>query len=88
MSDMAPNLSGTKAVDQPRAIHLAELALDLAARTLVRDGSFLCKLFQGSGVDQYIAEVKRRFGRVKVTKPAASRAASSEVYLVARNYRL
>lgn len=88
LSDMAPNISGTKAVDQPRSMYLAELALDLALRTLKRKGDFLCKLFQGAGTDAFIAEARRSFERVKVVKPKASRAGSSEVYLVARNYRL
>lgn len=88
LSDMAPNISGTKAVDQPRSMYLAELAMDLATRTLGRRGGFLCKLFQGEGTDAYIADARTRFERVKVLKPKASRAGSSEVYLVARNYRL
>jgi len=88
MSDLAPNISGTKAVDQPRSMYLAELALDLATRVLRRKGDFVCKLFQGAGTDEYIILVKQSFGRVRVMKPKASRAGSSEVYLVARNYRL
>lgn len=88
MSDMAPNLSGTKAIDQPRAMYLAELALDFAGRVSAGEGDFVCKLFQGEGSDDFIAECRRRYERVKVVKPAASRARSSEVYLVARNYRL
>lgn len=88
LSDMAPNISGNKAVDQPRSMYLAELALDLAQRTLARKGDFLCKLFQGEGTDAFIAGARSQFERVKVVKPKASRAGSSEVYLVARNYRL
>ena len=88
MSDMAPNISGNKVVDQPRAMYLAELALDLAKRTLKPDGSFICKLFQGEGTDALIAEARRAFGKVKIVKPKASRASSSEIYLVARNYQV
>jgi 23S rRNA (uridine2552-2'-O)-methyltransferase len=88
MSDMAPNISGTKAIDQPKSMYLAELALDLARQVLKRKGSFICKLFQGQGTDAFIAEVRKDFGRVRVMKPDASRAGSSEVYLVARNYQL
>lgn len=79
MSDMAPNISGNKAVDQPRSMYLAELAYDLASKTLKRKGSFVCKLFQGEGTDAYIADVRKAFGRVKVLKPKASRPGSSEV---------
>ena len=88
ISDMAPNLSGTKAIDQPRSIHLAELALDFARQTLAGGGSFVCKLFHGEGTDAFIADARRSFGRLRVMKPDASRPGSSEVYLVARNYRL
>ncbi len=88
MSDMAPNISGTKAVDQPRSMYLAELAMDFAGRVLGRNGSFVCKLFQGEGFDAFVRGARQRFGKVRVMKPAASRAGSSEVYLVARNYRL
>ena len=88
MSDMAPNISGSKAVDQPRSMYLAELALDLARKTLAPRGNFVCKLFQGQGADEFIADARQSFARVKVLKPEASRPRSSEVYLVARNYQL
>lgn len=86
MSDMAPNMSGTDAVDQPRAIYLAELAMDLARATLRPGGAFLVKLFQGEGSDAFVADVRRSFGQVVVRKPKASRPRSREVYLLARNY--
>jgi 23S rRNA (uridine2552-2'-O)-methyltransferase len=88
LSDMAPNISGTKAVDQPKSMYLAELALDLAKKTLNRRGNFVCKLFQGQGADAYLAEASQSFERVRVMKPKASRPGSSEVYVVARNYQL
>ena len=88
MSDMAPNISGNRSVDQPRSMYLAELALDLCYSVLRPGGDFVCKLFQGEGTDAFIAEARRRFGRVRVMKPDASRPGSREVYLVARNYRL
>ena len=88
LSDMAPNISGNKALDQPRSMHLAELALDLAKKVLRRRGNFVCKLFQGQGTDAFVTETRKTFERVKVMKPKASRPGSSEVYLVARNYRL
>ncbi len=88
MSDMSPNISGTKSVDQPRSMYLAELALDLCERTLKPGGDFVCKLFQGEGTDAFIVAARQRFGRLRVMKPEASRAGSREVYLVARNYHL
>ena len=88
MSDMAPNISGNRSVDQPRSMYLAELALDLCDSVLKPGGDFVCKLFQGEGTDAFIAEARRRFRRVRVMKPEASRAGSREVYLVARNYQL
>jgi len=86
MSDMAPNTSGIKAVDQPRAMYLAELALELARKTLKPNGDFLVKVFQGEGFDAYLAEVKKSFKKVLARKPQASRPRSREVYLLARDY--
>jgi len=86
MSDMAPNLSGNRAVDQPRSMYLVELALDLCRDVLKPGGDFVAKLFQGEGSDALIAATRKQFGKVRVMKPAASRAGSREVYLVARNY--
>jgi 23S rRNA (uridine2552-2'-O)-methyltransferase len=88
LSDMAPNISGNKAVDQPRSIYLAELTLDLAKKVLGKKGSVICKLFQGEGTDAVVADARQAFERVKIIKPKASRPGSSEIYLVARNYRL
>lgn len=86
MSDMAPNTSGIKAVDQPRAMYLAELALEFAQKTLKPGGDFLVKVFQGEGFDAYLAEVKKSFKKVLTRKPQASRPRSREVYLLARDY--
>ena len=88
MSDMAPNISGTKAVDQPRSMYLAELALDMARQVLKPGGSFVCKVFQGEGFDEYVKDARNSFQRVRVMKPRASRPGSREVYLVARNFSL
>jgi 23S rRNA (uridine2552-2'-O)-methyltransferase len=88
LSDMAPNMSGVDAVDQPRAMYLAELALDLARRVLHGGGDFLVKTFQGEGWDAYLKELRQAFGSVQVRKPKASRPRSREVYLLARNYRV
>ncbi len=88
MSDIAPNITGTRVVDQPRSMYLVELALDLARRVLKPGGSFVCKVFQGAGIDEFVIDTRNSFKRVKVMKPKASRAGSREVYLVARNYQL
>ncbi len=88
ISDMAPNMSGNAAVDQPRAMHLAELALDLAEQVLTGQGGFLVKLFQGEGFDDYCAGLRRRFATVAVKKPKASRPRSREVYALARGFKL
>lgn len=86
MSDMAPNISGVKISDQARAMHLIELALDLATRVLRPGGDMVVKVFQGEGFDQFVRECRRHFTSVVVRKPKASRPRSPEVYLVARNY--
>lgn len=88
MSDMAPNISGMKSIDQPRAMYLAELAADLASRSLAKKGAFVCKLFHGEGFDDFVRQIRRQYETVKVRKPKASRVNSRETYLVARNIRL
>jgi 23S rRNA (uridine2552-2'-O)-methyltransferase len=88
LSDMAPNMSGMSAVDQPRAMYLAELALDLADTVLAPGGAMYVKLFQGEGFDEYLLNVRKRFASVRVRKPGASRPRSREVYLLARNYAM
>lgn len=84
MSDMAPNISGMSAVDQPRAMLLAELALELAIEVLRPGGDLLTKVFQGEGFDEYSRQLRERFGKVLFRKPKASRARSREVYALAR----
>ena len=87
LSDMAPNMSGVDAVDQARAMHLAELAMEFADRHLKPGGDFLIKLFQGVGFDDYVRELRKRYRKVAIRKPAASRRRSSEVYALAQGHR-
>jgi 23S rRNA (uridine2552-2'-O)-methyltransferase len=87
ISDMAPNMSGMKAVDQPRAMYLVELALDMACRVLKPGGVFVAKVFHGEGFDSFLQDVKGRFQKVVTRKPDASRARSREVYLVAKGLK-
>jgi 23S rRNA (uridine2552-2'-O)-methyltransferase len=87
LSDMAPNMSGMMAVDQPRAMYLAELALDLAQRVLRPGGAFVCKVFHGEGFEALLTDARGGFGQVVVRKPRASRPRSREVYLVAKDAR-
>ena len=88
ISDMAPNVSGMSAVDQPRAIYLCELALEYAKEVLNPGGGFVVKVFQGEGFGQYLKAVRESFSRVVTRKPAASRQQSREVYLVATGYNV
>jgi 23S rRNA (uridine2552-2'-O)-methyltransferase len=87
VSDMAPNMSGMTAVDQPRSMYLVELALDLARRVLAPGGSFVAKVFQGEGFDALVRDARASFDKVLTRKPQASRPRSREVYLVARGFR-
>ncbi|MGH8255438.1 MAG: RlmE family RNA methyltransferase [Steroidobacteraceae bacterium] len=88
LSDMAPNLSGMDAVDAPRAVYLAELALELSDELLKAGGGALIKVLQGSGFQELVAAARRRFERVRFLKPAASRARSPETYLLASGKRM
>ena len=88
MSDMAPNISGMRSVDQPRSMYLAELALDLAGQVLKSGGSFVTKVFQGEGFEALVKDCRKKFGTVRIRKPAASRQESRETYIVATGFRL
>ncbi len=87
ISDIAPNTSGVKAVDQPRSMYLCELALDFARNTLKPGGGFITKIFQGEGFDEYIRDTRGSFERVVTRKPKSSRPKSREVYIVATGYK-
>jgi 23S rRNA (uridine2552-2'-O)-methyltransferase len=86
LSDMAPNITGTRAMDQPRSMALIEEALLFAEEVLKPGGDLLMKAFQGEGLDAFVKQLASRFGTVKRIKPKASRPESREIYLLARNY--
>ena len=87
ISDMAPNMSGVRESDQPRAMYLCELALDLSTRVLRPGGDFLIKIFQGEGFDLYHKQVRQLFDKVQMRKPLSSRDRSREQYMLARGFR-
>lgn len=88
LSDMAPNMSGIDAVDQPRQMHLVELALDFATKVLRPGGTFLAKVFQGAGFEELVKSTRREFDQVRMRKPPASRSRSAEMYLLATGRRI
>jgi 23S rRNA (uridine2552-2'-O)-methyltransferase len=85
--DLAPNISGIASADQAKTMYLLELALDMVKQTLKSGGAFVTKMFQGQGSDAYLKEFRKSFEKVHVRKPEASRAESSEVYLVGKGFR-
>jgi 23S rRNA (uridine2552-2'-O)-methyltransferase len=87
ISDIAPNITGIASADQASSIHFLELALDTVCRTLKPGATFVAKMFQGAGSDQYLKELRTHFDKVSIRKPAASRKESREVYLVARGFK-
>jgi 23S rRNA (uridine2552-2'-O)-methyltransferase len=87
LSDIAPNISGVSSADQASSIYLLELALDMVRRVLKPRGTFVAKLFQGVGSDEYLTELRTAFEKVSIRKPAASRPRSREVYLVAKGFK-
>ncbi len=87
LSDIAPNLSGTFAVDQPRIMYLAELALDFCHQCLKQNGNYAVKIFQGEGFDAYLAELRKNFKKVVMRKPKSSRQRSREVYAVGIGFK-
>lgn len=87
ISDIAPNISGMSAVDQPRSMYLCELALDFARQQLKSGGSLVVKAFHGAGFDDFIRDARTSFSRVVTRKPKASRSKSREVYMVATGFK-
>ncbi len=88
LSDMSPNMSGVEAVDLPRAMYLAELALSFAGQWLRPGGDFLSKVFQGEGFDRFLLRCRSDFDKVVIRKPKASRPRSREVYILGRGRKL
>ena len=88
MSDMSPNITGMRSVDQPRSMYLVELAFELACQILRSNGAFVTKVFQGEGFDDLVRLYRKRFKSVKIRKPAASRQESRETYIIATGFRL
>jgi 23S rRNA (uridine2552-2'-O)-methyltransferase len=88
LCDLAPNISGNRAIDQPRSLALVEGALAFAGEVLKPGGGFLAKVFQGEGQRELEAELRRQFDKLKLIKPRASRAESREIYLLASGYRM
>jgi 23S rRNA (uridine2552-2'-O)-methyltransferase len=87
ISDIAPNLSGIDSADQAGSMYFLELALDTVRKTLKTGATFAAKMFQGSGSDEYVKELRKSFEKVLIRKPAASRAQSREVYIVAKGFK-
>lgn len=87
LSDMSPDVSGVYSVDQARSVWLCERALDVSQRFLKSGGQFVCKVFQGEDIPDFLNEVKQHFRMVKMFSPQASRKSSSEIYLVARFFQ-
>ena len=87
ISDLAPNISGIAMADQAASMYLVELALDLARRVLKSKGTFVAKVFQGAGSEDYLRELRRSFEKLTIRKPPASRPKSSEIYVVAKGFK-
>ena len=87
ISDIAPNITGIDSADQASSMYFLELALDTVRQTLKPGATFVAKMFQGSGSDQYVKDLRTSFEKVLIRKPAASRAESREVYIVAKGFR-
>ncbi len=88
MSDIAPNMSGAEAVDIPRTMYLVELAVDFAGQVLKPGGDLLVKVFQGEGFDELVRDLRKRYNKVLIRKPKASRPRSREVYALARGRKV
>lgn len=88
ISDMAPNLSGVKVVDQHQSMRLAELSLEIAQEWLKPGGAIIIKLFQGIGFDEFLVLVRKLFKKVIIFKPKSSSGLSREVYCLGTSYTI
>ncbi|MFH1129620.1 MAG: RlmE family RNA methyltransferase [Patescibacteria group bacterium] len=86
MSDMAPNTSGDHSVDVQRSIELCEMALEIAKVSLNKGGNFLCKIFEGEGIQEFFKKMEQSFSFVKRYKPLASRSESREIFIIGKNF--
>lgn len=86
LSDISPNISGIAMSDQARVMHVAELALEFAAKHLKHGGNLLVKVFQGSGFQEFLRQMRTQFKSVATRKPEASRGRSSELYLLGKGH--
>ena len=86
ISDMAPNMSGNRSIDQPKSMYLCELAFDLAKQMLTPSGAMVIKVFQGAGFEHFFRDLKTSFKQVISRKPSASRARSREFYVVCKGF--
>lgn len=87
ISDIAPKTSGNRFSDHQQSMRLVRQSLELAERLLVERGHFLCKVFQGEDMPGFVADLKQRFGFIKVIKPQSSRKESREVFVLAMEYK-
>lgn len=87
VSDIAPNITGIDSADQAGSMYFLELALDTVKQTLKPGATFVAKMFQGAGSDQYVKDLRKSFGKVLIRKPDASRKESREVYIVAKGFK-
>lgn len=87
ISDIAPNITGIDSADQASSMYFLELALDTVRKTLKPGATFVAKMFQGAGSDEYLKDLRRSFEKVLIRKPAASRPKSREVYVVAKGFK-
>jgi 23S rRNA (uridine2552-2'-O)-methyltransferase len=87
VSDIAPNITGIDSADQASSMYFLELALDTVRKTLKPGATFVAKMFQGAGSDEYLKDLRKSFEKVLIRKPAASRPKSREVYVVAKGFK-
>ena len=87
VSDIAPNLTGIDSADQAGSIYFLELAVDTVRETLKLGATFVAKMFQGAGSDDWLRDLRKSFEKVSIRKPGASRPESREVYVVAKGFK-
>jgi len=87
ISDVSPKISGAWDVDHTKQLYLAERSLEIAKAVLRRQGNFFVKVFHGPDLKEYRERLAEHFGTVRLVKPPASKQRSSEIYVIAMDYR-
>ena len=86
LSDLSPNISGNYSIDHAQSVYLCQQAAELSYTLLKHGGTFVCKMFEGELIEEFITEIRQHFARIKRFSPNATRKSSSEIFIIAKQF--